>query len=316
MLRSWLPLLAVILLAVAGCTPVPNGALPPVDLSGRKARVVVTTTMIADLARNIGGKHVEVTALMPAGVDPHQYKPSAGDSRAMQQADLVLYNGLHLEGKMADVFEELGKRMRVVAVAGKLGEGDLIRAGEGHEGSFDPHIWFDVSLWARTIDVVRDALNELDPAHAAEYGVNADRYRKQLMELHDEVKATAAKIPPERRVLVTAHDAFHYFGRAYGFEVRGLQGVSTNSEPSTRDVTELANFIAARRIPAIFGETSVPDRGVQAVQQAVRKGSNYEVKFLAGALYSDSLGEANGPAGTYIGMVKHNVGVIARALGE
>ena len=315
-IRTIVPLLFGIIAVSApmACTPIANGDKPRPELSNRKARVVVTTTMIADMVKNVGGPHVEVTPLMNAGVDPHQYKPSAGDARKMQDADLVVYNGLHLEGKMSDVFEEISSRMRVVAVASALDESELRVGTEGFDGTHDPHIWFDVSLWAKTINTVRDALIDLDPAHTADYKANAERYHKDLMNLHEEVKAKLKEIPKDHRVLITAHDAFYYFGRAYDFEVRGLQGISTDSEPSTRDVRELAEFIAKRRVPTIFGETSVPDRNIEAVRQAVKKSSNFDVKFLGGTLFSDSLDDAGKPGGTYIGMVRHNVNTIAGAL--
>lgn len=309
-----LMLIAAFALIPLGCTPITNGERTRPDLSSRKARVVVTTTMIADLVRIVGGTHVEVTSLMQAGVDPHQYKPSAGDAKKLQDADLVVYNGLHLEGKMSDVFEELAGRLRVHAVASTLDERELRVGTEGFDGAHDPHIWFDVSLWAKTIPGVRDALIDLDPAHADSYKANADRYAKELANLHDEVKARLKDIPKDHRVLITAHDAFYYFGRAYDFEVRGLQGISTDSEPSTADVRELAEFIAKRRVPAIFGETSVPDRNIEAVRQAVKKSAKFDVKFLGGTLFSDSLGDAGTPEGTYIGMVRHNVNTIAGAL--
>jgi manganese/zinc/iron transport system substrate-binding protein len=234
----------------------------------------------------------------------------------MQSAKLVLYNGLHLEGKMADVFEQMGQRTRTVAVTHRMDpHRDLRPAAEGYEGTHDPHVWFDVSLWMKAVEAVRDALAEMDPVHAADFRANADVYLKELAALHAEVKAKAAAIPAERRVLITAHDAFFYFGRAYGFEVHGLQGISTASEPSTRDVQELAKLIGTQKVPAIFGETSVPDRNIQAVVDAVRMGYGFEVRFVKDKLFSDALGDAGTPAGTYVGMVRHNVDTIVGALG-
>lgn len=285
------------------------------SVNAGKPPVVATTGMIGDAARIIGGPHVDVHTMMGPGIDPHQYKATSGDLRRMQAAKLVLYNGLHLEGKMTDVFASMAKRTKTVAVTHSLDEKTELRtAAEGYEGTHDPHVWFDVSLWMKCVAAVRDALCDLDPPHAAEFRANADAYLKELAALHDEVKAKAASIPKERRVLVTAHDAFYYFGRAYGFEVRGLQGISTASEPSTRDVQDLATLIGERKLPAIFGETSVPDRNIQAVRDAVTKGYGFEVKFVGERLYSDALGDANTPAGTYAGMVRHNIDAMAEAL--
>jgi manganese/zinc/iron transport system substrate-binding protein len=305
-MRASLLLAAVVSVGIAGCAA-PSGSGP---------QVVATTGMIGDAVRVIGGPHVTVHTLMGPGVDPHQYKATAGDLQRMQSAKLVLYNGLHLEGKMADVFEQMGQRTRTVAVTHRMDpHRDLRPAAEGYEGTHDPHVWFDVSLWMKAVEAVRDALAEMDPVHAADFRANADVYLKELAALHAEVKAKAAAIPAERRVLITAHDAFFYFGRAYGFEVHGLQGISTASEPSTRDVQELAKLIGTQKVPAIFGETSVPDRNIQAVVDAVRMGYGFEVRFVKDKLFSDALGDAGTPAGTYVGMVRHNVDTIVGALG-
>jgi manganese/zinc/iron transport system substrate-binding protein len=260
---------------------------------------------------------VQVEALMGPGVDPHQFKAGAGDVGRMYAAELVLYNGLHLEGKMADLFEDMGSRVKTVAVTKDLDPAkDLRSAPEGFEGSHDPHVWFDVRLWMRAADTVRDALTELDPAHAADYTANAERYRQELSALHEEVLAKAAKVPQNRRVLITAHDAFYYFGAAYGFEVRGLQGISTVADINSATVTELARFIVDRRIPVLFGETSVPDRSMLALQAAVRRDSkgSHEVRLAEKKLFSDALGEPDTPAGTYVGMVRHNIDTIVEAL--
>jgi manganese/zinc/iron transport system substrate-binding protein len=305
-MRAILPLAAVLPIAFAGCSSPSNSTSP---------LVVATTGMIADAARIVGGRHVTVHCLMGPGVDPHQYKASAGDLQRMQSAKLVLYNGLHLEGKMADIFEEMGKRTKTVAVTHLMDpHRDLRPAAAGYEGTHDPHVWFDVSLWMKAVEAVRDALGEMDPAHAADFKANADAYLKELASLHEEVKRKAATVLADRRVLVTAHDAFYYFGRAYGFEVRGLQGISTASEPSTRDVQDLARLIGTRKIPAIFGETSVPDRNIQAVVDAVRTGYGFDVRFVGEKLFSDALGNPDTPAGTYAGMVRHNIDTIVGAL--
>jgi len=306
--------LVIITLGSAGCKK-PGGELPRPDLTGRKARVFATTGMIADAAREVGAEYVEVDCLMGPGVDPHLYVASPNDLSRIQGADLVLYNGLHLEGKMTDLFEARARTTWTVGVAEKLP--DLRDAEEGFEGTKDPHVWFDVRLWMRVVENVRDALADLDPAHTEQYKANAARYLEQLGALDKEVHEKVARIPNGRKVLITAHDAFGYFGRAYGFEVRGLQGVSTAADVSTRDMQELVDLIGTRRISAVFTETSVPDKGMLAVMQAVRsKYKGFEVRLADDKLYSDALGVPGSGGETYIGMVRHNVDAIVRALGD
>lgn len=287
-----------------------NSAAPPTA-----PLIVATTGMIGEAAAVVAGPHFSVHTLMGPGIDPHQYKTTAGDLQRMKSAKLILYNGLHLEGKMGEVFEQMGRRTKTVAVTSRMNpQRDLRAAPEGFEGTHDPHVWFDVRLWILAVETIRDALCELDPTHAAEFQANAAAYLKQLAALDDEVRAKAKSVPQDRRVLITAHDAFHYFGRAYGFEVHGLQGISTASEPSTRDVQQLARLIGTRKVPAIFGESSVPDRNLQAVSAAVAKDFGFAVRFLGGQLFSDALGDAGTPEGTYVGMVRHNIDVIVGAL--
>jgi manganese/zinc/iron transport system substrate-binding protein len=298
----------------AGCGAVTDSSAPAQG-SAPRVRVTVTTGMIADAVQNIGGDRVQVECLMGPGVDPHQYKASGGDLKRLQSANVVFFNGLHLEGKMADVLEQLGTQGRYVAISKDLDvNAELRPAPEGFEGAHDPHIWFDVALWSKAISSIERSLAAADPSSAKDYERRRAEYQTRLGELHDEVKRKAEIIPSERRVLITAHDAFYYFGRAYGFEVRGLQGVSTASEPGTKDVQELAKLIGTRRIPAIFGETSVPDRNLQAVVNAATRDFDFPVKFIPGQLYSDALGDPATPAGTYIGMVRHNIDTIAAAL--
>jgi manganese/zinc/iron transport system substrate-binding protein len=274
--------------------------------------VVATTTIVGDLVRTIGGDDIQVEALMGPGVDPHLYKASAGDVRRMSSADAIFYSGLHLEGKMTDVMAGMNQRgVRTVAVAECIPEDRLI-ALQGFDGLHDPHVWFDVDLWSETVDCVTRALTELHPAGADAYAANAKAYLDELAELDLWVRRRAAELPPEQRVLVTAHDAFAYFGRAYGFEVRGLLGVSTASETGTADIQRLAEFIVEHRIPAVFVETSVPPRFVEALQEAVAaQGVAVEI---GGSLYSDSLGNPGTPAGSYAGTVRANVETIVGAL--
>lgn len=276
-----------------------------------RVRVVATTGMIGDAAQRVGGDLVQVETLMGAGVDPHLYKASEGDVRRLGGAQVIFYNGLHLEAQMGEVLERMGGRTKTFAVAEAIDKNTLLTPPE-FKGAHDPHIWFDVSLWMKAVERVRDGLVEFDQAHAAQYQANAERYLAELRELDGYVKAQASSVSQSQRVLVTAHDAFNYFGRAYGFEVRGLQGISTATEAGTADVTRLAEFIATRRIPAIFVESSIPPRTVEAVQAAVRA-RGFETK-IGGQLYSDAMGDKGTPEGTYIGMVRHNINTIVGAL--
>jgi manganese/zinc/iron transport system substrate-binding protein len=267
--------------------------------------------MIADITRRVGGKQVDVTSLMGAGVDPHLYKASEGDVRRLSQAEVIFFNGLHLEAGMSEVLERMGSRSRTVAVSDAIERSKLLAPPE-FKGAYDPHIWFDVRLWMNATERVRDTLTEYDAANKEIYRSNAESYLAELGELHAYVESQAGRVPEAQRVLVTAHDAFNYFGRAYGFEVRGLQGISTASEAGTADVQALAAFIAERRIPAVFVESSIPQRTIEAVQAAV-KARGYETR-IGGQLYSDAMGDAGTPQGTYTGMVRHNIDTITEAL--
>jgi manganese/zinc/iron transport system substrate-binding protein len=267
--------------------------------------------MIRDVVQNVGGDHVLAVGLMGPGVDPHLYKASEGDVRRLFRADVVFYGGLHLEAKMAEVLEEMGGRTRVVAVTDAIPRDRLLAPPE-FEGSFDPHVWFDVKMWQMTVDTIASTLAAADPANAAAYRRNAAAYHARLDSLDAYVRAQAARVPREQRVLVTAHDAFNYFGRAYGFQVRGLQGISTASEAGTGDVQALAEFIARRRIPAVFVESSIPRRTIEAVQEAVRD-RGWDVR-IGGSLYSDAMGDPGTPEGTYDGMVRHNIDTLVGAL--
>ncbi len=278
---------------------------------GGRLRVVATTSIVADTVRRIGGERIELHALMGPGVDPHLYKASEGDVLRIAQADVVFYNGLHLEAKMADIFEKISQRVRTVAVAGQIPRERLLETEAG-SSTPDPHIWFDVGLWSLTIPPIRDALSELDPASSETFRRNAVAFQRELEELDAYVRAQAATIPEPQRVLITAHDAFRYFGRAYKFEVIGLQGISTASEAGTNDIERLARLIVERKVRAVFVESSVPQRTVQAVQQAVRA-RGFEVS-VGGQLFSDALGNPGTPEGTYVGMVRYNIETIVKAL--
>jgi manganese/zinc/iron transport system substrate-binding protein len=305
--------LALLALVAAGCSQETVDETDP-NLSSRQIKIVTTTQMVTDLVERVGGERVEVEGLMGPGVDPHLYKASEGDVIALADADAVFYNGLHLEAKVAEVFERMGDRVRTFAVTDGIPRGRLL-APPAFAGAYDPHVWFDVGLWREALAQVRDDLSRFDPANAAIYRRNAASYDAELAVLEAWTRTQTARVPPEQRVLVTAHDAFNYFGRAYGFEVRGLQGISTASEAGTGDVRELAEFIAERRIPAVFVESSVSPRAIQAVREAVRA-RGFDVGVGEG-LYSDAMGDPGTEQGTYPGMVRHNVNaIVAGLLGE
>ncbi len=306
-IRFHLGFLLVLPFIGVGC----NSAPPP-------PTIVTTTSMIADATKRIAGPHWQVECLMGPGVDPHKYQPSAGDLGRLSGAKLILFNGLHLEGKMVDVLEKPAKGRKAVAVTRDLKEADLRAAEPGLETIHDPHIWFDVRLWKKCVDTILEELCLLDPAHAAEFRINTAEYQKELDELHKEVLAKAAKIPADKRILVTSHDAFGYFAAAYGLEVHGLQGVSTAAESGTQDVETLAKIIGEKKVPAVFTETSVPSKGLEKVLSTVKERYKFDVRLVADdeALYSDALGESGSSGATYIGMVRHNIDVIVKALSQ
>lgn len=293
------------------CGKVSEDKADAADVSKRIINVVTTTGMIGDAVKNIGGERVSVVSLMGPGIDPHLYKASEGDVSRMAKADIIFYNGLHLEGKMAEVFEQMQRRIKTVAVAEKIDKSKLQTPPE-YAGSYDPHIWFDIKLWMTAVQEVAATLEAFDPTHAETYQNNAKSYLAELAALDEFSREEIAKIEENKRVLVTAHDAFNYFGKAYGMEVRGLQGISTASETGTADVQNLAQFIVDRRIPAIFVETSVPPRYIEALQAAVRS-RGFEVA-IGGHLFSDAMGDPGTPEGIYTGMFRHNVTTIVKAL--
>jgi len=301
--------LLFVTLVLSACGKVSDGELN--TITDRQINAVATTGMIGDIVQNVGGDRVKVTTLMGAGVDPHLYKASEHDLRTLERADIIFYNGLHLEGGLASVFEQMEDRTRTQAVTDLIPRADL-RSPPEFEGNYDPHVWFDVTYWELATQQIRDTLMTIDPVHAADYEQRASEYLAQLAELDAYVIAQTATIPAEQRVLITAHDAFGYFGDRYGFEVHGLQGVSTATEAGTRDVQKLADFIAERKIAAIFVESSVPRRTVEALQQAVQS-RGWDVQ-IGGQLYSDAMGNAGTIEGTYIGMVRANIDLITSAL--
>ena len=287
-------------------------ALAAPAMAQDRLNVVTTTGMIADAARQVGGDLVDVSALMGPGVDPHAYRQTRSDIVATAQADLVLWNGLYLEAQLEEVLLELAETRPVVAVAEAIPETQLI-GSEDYEGRFDPHVWMNPNLWSRVVLATRDAMIEAAPDHAAAFTANAEAHLAELSDLAVYSQTVLASIPAESRVLVTAHDAFNYFGAAYGFEVVGIQGISTESEAGLQRIGELVDMLVERDIRAVFVETSVSDRNIRAlIEGAAAQG--HEV-VIGGELFSDAMGEAGSYEGTYLGMIDHNVTTIARALG-
>ena len=276
-----------------------------------KLKVVTTTSMLTDLVKNIGGDLIEVNGLMGAGVDPHLYKASEGDVNKLFQADIIFYNGLHLEGKLVDVFEKMAKTKLTVSLGGSLDKNELI-GSEYFVSNYDPHVWFNIQFFKQFGDRVAETLAANDPVNAKKYQDNTALYQDKLDALEIEVKAIIATLPKEKRILVTAHDAFNYFGKAYGFNVVGLQGLSTATEAGVQDVRRLSQFIIDNKVKAVFIESSVPRRTIEALQEAVLS-KNHDVG-IGGSLYSDALGNAGTIEGTYVGMFRANVKTIVEAL--
>ncbi len=298
-------ILAFVLISVNGCTQADERSDDP------RLSIVATTNILGDMVKEIAGDAAQVTALMGPGVDPHLYKATQGDVQKLRRADLIIYNGLHLEGKMTDVLERMHQSKKVINASDGLPRGQLRRM-EGFQDTYDPHIWFDVRRWRQAAQYVSLQVQEADPANAHVYQENTKRYIAALDSLDATVQEMIASIPDEQRVLITAHDAFGYFGERYGIEVRGLQGISTLSEYGLQDVSQLAQFITQRRIKALFVESSVPRRSIEAVQEGCRQ-RGHEVK-IGGTLYSDALAEPSHEAGNYIGMVKYNTRTLVEAL--
>ncbi|MBX2830234.1 MAG: zinc ABC transporter substrate-binding protein [Rhodospirillales bacterium] len=274
--------------------------------------VVATTSMIADAARQVAGERANVTALMGPGVDPHSYRQTRSDIAALARADLVLWHGLYLEAQLEEFFHDLAKRRNVVAV-GEAIDKDKLLSHADYEGRYDPHVWMDPQLWGTVVYAVRDALIKTDPEGEATYRANADKHVAEIAKLIDYMKTVSVTVPEKSRVLLTAHDAFSYFGRGYDFDVLGIQGISTESEAGLRRVEELVNTIVDRNISAVFVESSVPERNVRALIEGA--GARGQDVVIGGTLFSDAMGEPGTYEGTYIGMIDHNVTLITRALG-
>ncbi|REJ69570.1 MAG: manganese transporter [Planctomycetota bacterium] len=314
-------LVPVVLILAAGCEQTSSGeasrdrkgASGPAPRDG-KLHVVCTTGQVADIARRVGGEHIEVTAIMGPGVDPHTYQATPRDIDVFNRADVIFYNGLHLEGRLADRLVDLAGVCPTFAVTKKLREAssDLLREPDEFEGHYDPHVWFDPRIWAHCVEFVGAQLAELDPTHADDYRANADAYRAELLAAHERWSKELASIPAGQRMLVTAHDAFGYFGAAYDIEVRGLQGISTADETDLATVNELVDLLVERNVKAVFVESSVADRGVKSLVEGCRaRGHKVSV---GGELFSDAMGAEGTTTGTYLGMMDHNVRTIAESL--
>ncbi len=285
--------------------------LASVEAQPKKIKIVSTTGQITDIVRIIGGDHVLVHGLMGPGVDPHLYKASESDVRKLANAQIIFYNGLNLEAKMSVIFQKMHRKLMVVAVSDKVPVNFLLDSVD-YKGHYDPHIWFDLHLWKLCVEKIRDSLIEYDADHSDEYEKRANDYLKEIDKTHDYISKRSQELEENQRVLVTAHDAFRYFGRKYGFEVVGLQGISTESQAGAADVMRLADFITKRKIKALFVESSVPERNIKAVVEAVRS-RNWDVK-IGGELFSDALGDRGTVEGTYLGMVTHNIDTIVDSL--
>jgi len=302
-----IPLSALLLLGAAIYV---NRSQQPENHSKRFA-IVCTTSIIEDTVRQIVGDDAQVVSLMGPDIDPHLYRAREHDIHTLSSANLIIYNGLHLEGKLAEVLHAMNRYVPTIGLADYLNHAHLI-ASDAYETLYDPHIWFDVPLWINIVNIIRDALIKHDSDHAEAYAARARAYINELETLDYSIRQKVATLNPSERILVTAHDAFHYFGRAYGFQVVALQGISTESEAGIKDVQALVEFIVTHKVRALFVEASIPERNIQAVQQAVHA-RGFEVR-IGDQLYSDALGPVGSGADTYIGMVKHNVEAIVSGL--
>jgi manganese/zinc/iron transport system substrate-binding protein len=285
----------------------------PVVAADPPLRIIATTGMIADIVREVAGDRAEVTALMGEGVDPHLYRATRSDVARMLESNIIFYNGLLLEGKMTDALVRVARAGKPVFAVTELIDESYLMAPPAFEGAFDPHVWMDPTAWTKAVEVVGTSLAQVDPAGAATFQPNAAAYLKRLEALDVYAREVLATVPAERRVLVTAHDAFGYFGRRYGFEVLGIQGLSTESEAGLKRIEELVVLLVDRKIPAVFVETTIPEQSMRAlIAGAEARGHGV---IIGGALFSDAMGKPGTYEGTYVGMIDHNVTLIARALG-
>lgn len=278
-----------------------------------RLHIVCTTSIIADTVLHITGDHARITCLMGPDIDPHLYKAREHDVYALASADIIFYNGLHLEGKIAEILGAMNEYVPSIGVADALDRSLLIPTEE-YENMYDPHIWFDVRIWMRIVEIITETLCIHDPTHCDEYQKNSADYLQQLASLDAHIAQQIASLDPAQRTLITAHDAFHYFGRAYGVTVLALQGISTDSEAGIKDVQNLVDYIVEHHIRAIFVEASIPERNIHAVQDAVHmRGWHIDI---GDELYSDALGPQNSGAESYINMVTHNIHAIISGISQ
>ncbi|MGH1349338.1 MAG: metal ABC transporter solute-binding protein, Zn/Mn family [Methyloligellaceae bacterium] len=280
--------------------------------AAQKLKIVTTTGMIGDAVRQVGGDRVNVTALMGPGIDPHAYRQTRSDIARLLRADLVLWHGLYLEAQMEEFFHNLAKKKNVIAIAETLPERFLV-SHDTYKKRYDPHVWMNPELWSKVVTATKEVLIKHDPEGRVTYEANAEKHLADIAKLTAYSKKVISTVPKEQRVLVTAHDAFNYFGRAYGFEVLGIQGISTESEAGLRRVEDLVSKLVQRKISAVFIETSVADRNIKALIEGAAA-RDHKV-MIGGELYSDAMGKQGTYEGTYIGMIDHNITTITRALG-
>ena len=275
--------------------------------------VAATVGMVGDLVRIVGGDRVKVTQMMGAGVDPHLYKTTRDDVQILMKADVVFYSGLMLEGKMTDTLLKMARGKPVIAVTEVLKKQTLL-APEDFAGHYDPHVWMDVAAWSQCVDVIAEELSAIDPPSEAGYRERANALQDQLLKLDAYGKKVIATVPEGSRILVTSHDAFNYFGRAYGLEVMGVQGISTESEAGLQRINELVDMLVNKKVKSVFVESSVPRKSIDSLVEGARS-RGHEVKVGDKALFSDAMGKPGTYEGTYIGMLDHNITLVARGLG-
>jgi len=303
---------------LAGCGGSGTGTEPQTPADGEThtdtgIQIVATTGMVADIVRIVVGEHGQVTGLVGEGVDPHLFTAGRNDVARLLSADIVFFSGLMLEGKMVGDFERVRQKGKPVIEVTSALDSSFLRTPPEFSGHPDPHVWMDVSAWSRCVSVVADALADFDPEHSSNFRQNAADYQKQLAELDVYIRQRVATVPENRRVLITAHDAFGYFAAAYGLEVRSIQGISTDSEAAIADITELIAFIVKNRVPSIFVESSVSEKNIRSVIEGCAA-DGFQL-MIGGELFSDAMGAPETYEGTYIGMMDHNATILVRALG-
>ncbi len=294
----------MVLIGLFGCSS-------KVEKSNSKPHIVATTGMLYDAVINIARDKVTSEAIMGPGVDPHLYKATQGDLAKFNKADMIVYNGILLEGKMSEILKKLGRQKLTIAAAESIPK-ELLKSAIGYKDAYDPHVWFDIKRWKYAVKEISNALIQLDSTNRPFYEANTGSYIKQLDSLDQSIRNQIAKIPESQRILITAHDAFTYFGDAYGMQVEGLQGISTVADFGLKDIADLIDLIIENNIKAIFVETSVSEKSINAVVTGCKE-KGHDVK-IGGYLYSDAMGELGTEEGTYIGMFSKNVDTIVNAL--